>query len=103
MVLIAPVLGQGIPPYSYYLCHASDIAALGTILMSLAMTRFGPRIEPITSPTPGGCATSYATDAVSVVSEILPDKQTKNFIFQLIGLILNLPSSNKDLLRTQYG
>ncbi len=27
------------------------------------MTRFGPRIEPITSPTPGGYATSYATDA----------------------------------------
>ncbi len=27
------------------------------------MTRFGPRIEPITSPTPGGCANSYATDA----------------------------------------
>ncbi len=27
------------------------------------MTRFGPRIEPITSPTPGECATCYATDA----------------------------------------
>ncbi len=27
------------------------------------MTRFGPRLEPITSPTMGGCATSYATDA----------------------------------------
>ena len=27
------------------------------------MTQFGPRIEPITSPTPGGCATIYATDA----------------------------------------
>ena len=26
------------------------------------MTRLGPSIEPITSPTPGGCATSYATD-----------------------------------------
>ncbi len=25
--------------------------------------RIWPRIEPITSPTPGGCATSYATDA----------------------------------------
>ncbi len=31
--------------------------------MSLAMTRFGPRIELINSPMPGGCATSYATDA----------------------------------------
>ena len=27
------------------------------------MTRFGPRVEPITSPTVGGYATSYATDA----------------------------------------
>ncbi len=27
------------------------------------MMRFGPRIEPITSQTPGGCAISYATDA----------------------------------------
>ncbi len=27
------------------------------------MTWFGPRIEPITSPSPGGCTTSYATDA----------------------------------------
>ena len=27
------------------------------------MTRFGPRIEPITSQTPSGCATKYATDA----------------------------------------
>ncbi len=27
------------------------------------MTRFGPRIEPITSPTPGGYANCYATDA----------------------------------------
>ncbi len=27
------------------------------------MTRFGPRIEPITSRTLGRCATSYATDA----------------------------------------
>ena len=27
------------------------------------MTRFGPRIEPITSPTPGECANYYATDA----------------------------------------
>ena len=27
------------------------------------MTRIGPRIKPITSPTAGGCATSYATDA----------------------------------------
>ena len=26
------------------------------------MTQLGPRIEPITSPTPGECATSYATD-----------------------------------------
>ncbi len=25
--------------------------------------RFGPRIEQISSPTTGGCATSYATDA----------------------------------------
>ena len=35
------------------------------LLTSLAMTRFGPRIEPITSPTPGKCATSYATDTGS--------------------------------------
>ena len=27
------------------------------------MTQFGVRIEPITSPTPGGCAPKYATDA----------------------------------------
>ena len=27
------------------------------------MTRFGQRIEPITSPTPGECANCYATDA----------------------------------------
>ena len=27
------------------------------------MTWLGPRIEPITSPTPGGCATCYAKDA----------------------------------------
>ncbi len=27
------------------------------------MTRFGPRIEPITSLTTGGCATSYTKDA----------------------------------------
>ncbi len=27
------------------------------------MMRFGPRIELITSPTMGGCATNYATDA----------------------------------------
>ncbi len=27
------------------------------------MMRFGLRIEPITSPTPVECATSYATDA----------------------------------------
>ena len=26
------------------------------------MTWSKPRIEPTTSPTPGGCATSYATD-----------------------------------------
>ena len=27
------------------------------------MTRFGPRIEPITSPMPGEWANCYATDA----------------------------------------
>ena len=27
------------------------------------MTWFGPKIEPITSPTPGGCTTVYPTDA----------------------------------------
>ncbi len=27
------------------------------------MTRFGPRIEPNTSSTPGECANCYATDA----------------------------------------
>ena len=27
------------------------------------MTQFGPRIEPITSPTPSECANYYATDA----------------------------------------
>ncbi len=30
------------------------------------MTRFGPIVEPIPSPTPGGYATSYATDAGSL-------------------------------------
>ncbi len=34
------------------------------LLTSLAMTRFGLRIEPITSLTPGGCATNYSRDAV---------------------------------------
>ncbi len=29
------------------------------------MTRFGPRIEPFTFPTPSGCATNYAIDAGS--------------------------------------
>ena len=38
------------------------------------MTRFGPRIEPITFPTPGGYATSYATDA----------KITQMYIIRLI-------------------
>ena len=35
------------------------------------MTRFGQRIVPITSPSPGGCATGYATDAGYILS-ILP-------------------------------
>ena len=33
------------------------------MLTYLAITRLGPRIEPITFPTPGGFVTSYATDA----------------------------------------
>ena len=37
-------------PYSNYLCRTSDIAAVGTILTSLVMTRW-PRFEPITFPT----------------------------------------------------
>ncbi len=37
--------------------------AVGTPLMSLAMTRFEPIIEPITYPTPSRCVTCYATDA----------------------------------------
>ena len=31
--------------------------------MSLAMTQFGPSIEPITFPTPSGYTMCYATDA----------------------------------------
>ncbi len=47
------------------------------------MTRFGPRIEPITSPTPGGCATSYATDAGRYLNEI-----TKIITIILLGSLL---------------
>ena len=36
------------------------------------MTRFGPIIEPTTSPRPGGCATSYATDADMMVLALEP-------------------------------
>ena len=50
-------------PYSYYKSRASDIAAVGTTFNVFSYDAVWPRIEPITSPTPGGCATSYATDA----------------------------------------
>ncbi len=43
---VAPVWGQGIPPYSYYQYRTSDIAAVGKKITSLAMTRFGPRHSP---------------------------------------------------------
>ncbi len=53
------------------------------------MTRFGPRIEPITSPTPGGCATSYATD----VGQILNSRQDGFDIIQVV--ITNLKHREK--------
>ena len=34
------------------------------------MTRFGPCIDPITSPTPGRCTTSYATDAGFIITTL---------------------------------
>ncbi len=49
-------------PLSYYYCCASDIAAIGTTLKVLAMTWFGPNIEPITLSIPIRCVTCYDTD-----------------------------------------
>ncbi len=54
---------KAVPP-----THTINVALLTLqqwvqLLTSLAMTRFGPRIVPITFPMPGGCATGYATDA----------------------------------------
>ena len=68
-----------------YHTHTINVAHLTyqnkvQLLTYLAMTRFGPRIEPITFSTHGRCATSYATDAGTLkglpVSKILRNKQT---------------------------
>ncbi len=58
--------------------------------MSLAMTRFGPRIVPITSPTPGECANYYATDAVTglIYEEAALLKNKHLNILKLLFLIL---------------
>ncbi len=45
------------------------------------MTRFGPRIEPITSLTLGACATSYATDSGSL------SLQTASIVLEAIVLL----------------
>ncbi len=48
------------------------LAAIGTSFNVVSYDAVFPRIEPITSPTPGGCANCYATDAVFFE----PDRQT---------------------------
>ncbi len=52
-------LDIGIP--ANYSCRAPEIAV--QLLTSFAITYFEPRIEPITSPTPNGGVTCYATVA----------------------------------------
>ena len=63
------------------------------------MTQFGLRIEPITSPTPGGCATSYATGASSKFIRI-PGKENSRhdqltvFVF-LTACVGHIPLGSK--------
>ena len=44
------------------------------------MTRFGPRIEPITSPTPGEYANCYATDAGQLVKVVKAQGTKKDLV-----------------------
>ena len=69
------------------------------------MTRFGPRIEHITSPTPGGCATYYATDAVAVLIFItiqltILNEYLKSLQPQLISYLILLLNFIKGLEMT---
>ncbi len=54
------------------------------------MTRFGRRIEPITSPTPGGCTTNHATDAGLQASMVKSTREIDVSIF-IIHLCLLQP------------
>ena len=54
-VLITNVLGQRIPRYSYYKCHASDRAKKVEFLTAEVMTQFGLRFVIITSQTTIEC------------------------------------------------
>ena len=49
------------------------------------MTRFGPRIEPITSPTPGECAICYATDAGFDISSCVGGSVGQAYLHSRLG------------------
>ena len=50
-------------PHAYNYRRASDKAAVGATFNVFSYGAVWPNIEPITFPTPSGCATCYATDA----------------------------------------
>ena len=60
------------------------------------MTRFGPRIYPITFPTPGECTNCYATDAGTEY------KCRQRYKIQLQGLSVEEKRDVKNLLGTSY-
>ncbi len=67
----------GIPPtHTINVDAYLTLAAVGTtFLTSLAMTRFGPNIEPITFPTPpSGCATCYVTELLDIENTHTPTR-----------------------------
>ena len=66
-------MGQGIPPtHTINVAHLTE--AVGTTFNVFSYDAVWAYNEPITSPTPGGCATSYATDAgyrVAILIDVL--------------------------------
>ena len=68
---VEPVWGQGIPT-----THTFNIAHL---LTSLAMTRFGPSIEPITFQTSIRCTSFYATVCCCAATAVVKTWIIKGF------------------------
>ena len=61
MVVSCACFGPRHYHYSCYSCRSSEIAAVSATSNVFTTTWFWPRMEFITTPTPSGCTTFYAT------------------------------------------